>query len=98
MTAAGLVERHIVALEWQELAALEVGLHFAQDELHCSVGPALFLVPSKKDSSDQEVEPAQQLSGAATRGSSMRMTRSVCGFGSAPCAISSWPAALYSLR
>ena len=40
---------------------------------------------------------ARQLSGAATRGSSMRMTRSVCGFGSAPCAILSWPAAaLYS--
>ena len=43
------------AFEWQELAASGIGLRLAQDELHCSVGPALFLVPSKKDSSDQDV-------------------------------------------
>ena len=97
MTAAGSVERHI--------GLPSRGRNLPPRDLICTSPWMSSIARSssrfswclpKKDSSDQDVEQPDS-SQAQPRGSSMRMIRSVCGFGRAPCAISSWPAAELSI-
>ena len=67
-----------------------VGRWLPHDELHrCSVGPALFWCFQKR-----LVRPTCRVPpGAATQGSSIRMSRSGSASGSARCATWGWPAA-----